>query len=330
MREADTLRNHNPAATRPAGWRRLWLAGAVLLAGAGIAVMIHRDDHTLDLDSTDAAPTLQSVRPSGERRAAGGTLPLDTTSFAMPGVAPQSALRRRFQQAEDLFAYSQVLAPMVRAGDADATWLMSRVVETCAAYAMDPAGYARDTELLGNMRLSTSSSMQAARERIARRCRRFTTSDGFSNAAATGLLLSAAKAGSLVAEAELLGLGQPLGSGEGYVRDLIGRVRDSLDAEAFRAIAPAMGGPAGVGMFSQPEVTPQYREIVWQLAACRLGMDCGPDSTLMTAYCVNGGICSRDTGQGFEAFVQDAAVPRQGADLIMGMVDTLVGDAKEH
>ena len=54
-------------------------------------------------------------------------------------------------------------------------------------------------------------------------------------------------------------------------------------------------------------------ELAWVVAACELGQECGPDSTLMTTYCANGGICSRDSSQDFSAFVLDAGVPRQGA-----------------
>ena len=45
----------------------------------------------------------------------------------------------------------------------------------------------------------------------------------------------------------------------------------------------------------------------------------------MTTYCVNGGICPEDPAQGFETFVFDAAVPRQGEDVLRGMVQTLIG-----
>jgi hypothetical protein len=71
-------------------------------------------------------------------------------------------------------------------------------------------------------------------------------------------------------------------------------------------------------------------ELAWQLAACRLGQDCGPDSSLMTSYCANGGICSRDPSQGFERFVFDAAVPRQSADVLNEMIDSLIGGKRDE
>ena len=58
-------------------------------------------------------------------------------------------------------------------------------------------------------------------------------------------------------------------------------------------------------------------------------MDCTSESALMTSYCANGGICSSVPGQDFERFVFDAAVPRQGVDVINDMVDSLMGGKRE-
>jgi hypothetical protein len=68
----------------------------------------------------------------------------------------------------------------------------------------------------------------------------------------------------------------------------------------------------------------QFSELAWLLAACRLGNACGPGSVLVTSYCANGGICSRDSSQDFNTFVLDAGVPRQGADNLNSMVDSLM------
>jgi hypothetical protein len=72
----------------------------------------------------------------------------------------------------------------------------------------------------------------------------------------------------------------------------------------------------------------QFAELAWQLAACKLGQDCGPKGSLMTSYCANGGICSQDPQQDFASFVYDAAIPRQGADVVQEMVDSLTGEER--
>jgi hypothetical protein len=136
----------------------------------------------------------------------------------------------------------------------------------------------------------------------------------------------AAEAGSLAAEAALMGSGQPLKDTPEYKRDLVERVQRSADPEAYSALSPGMGiAASGEPALSDRVAGTQMSELAWQMAACRLGQDCGPDSALMTSYCANGGICSRDRTQDFERFVFDAAVPRQSADVLNEMIDSLIG-----
>ncbi|EKU25798.1 hypothetical protein XTG29_01169 [Xanthomonas translucens pv. graminis ART-Xtg29] len=137
--------------------------------------------------------------------------------------------------------------------------------------------------------------------------------------------MPAARGGNLAAEAALLTLGQPLQSSAGYKRHLVERVRASGDPDAYLALAPAMGlAASGDDSLDERIAGTAFTELAWQLAACRLGLDCGPDSELMTRYCANGGICSPDPTQDFSSFVYDAAVPRQGTDTMNEMVNKLV------
>jgi hypothetical protein len=324
MREAETLRSGWAwPVSSPARRVLAVLACAGLLVGLGALATSGDGQPARTMPGGGAiVPGVQPAVADGP--SASPAREPDRDAYAPARAAQPSVLRQGFEQSDDLYAFARALAPAVDRGEPEAVWLMSRVIETCAGLAADPAGFARDTERLAGIHVAAAGTMRAARERVRERCRRFAASDGLSMASAGRLRLDAARAGSLVAEAELLGMGQPLAQGQDYANDLVTRVRDSLDAEAFLAISPAMGGAGGPDVFSQPDIAPQFRELVWQLAACRLGLDCGPDSALMTSYCVNGGICSRDRGQGFEEFVYDAAVPRQSADLVRSMVDMLV------
>ena len=315
-------------------WYALAAASVLVVVLAIVATgRMHHDDDAarVPVQVTDA-PSHSPARPYG-RQGAAPAVPSENRTERGPAALPaQSPARTAFARSDDLFAYAQQLSPAVQQGDAEASWLLSRVVDTCAGYAADPAAHARDTALMAGSTVSgASTTLRAARERVAHRCRRFAPSDGLSTPRALALRRQAADAGSLVAEAELLGQGEPLHGDADYARDLVARVRNSLDADAFRALSPAMGDVAGAGMqvLRQADVAPRYRELVWQLAACRLGMDCGPGSPLMTAYCANGGICSREPEQGFEAFAYDAAIPRQDADVVTGMVDMLVSGKGE-
>lgn len=244
-------------------------------------------------------------------------------------AAPPPSLRQRFEAAEDLYAFAQGLTPALAAGDPEALWLMSRVADYCAGYSDNPAGYADDSRTFAGMELAGGASLAAARERLGWRCRRFVPSDGLSQSQVLELRERAAAAGNLAAEAALLGMGRPVHEGEAYARDLVARIRAARDPEAYAALSVAAASGRDAFALSAAPVPSQFNRFAWLVGACRLGLDCGPDSTLVTSYCVHGGICSRNPEQGFEEFVLDAGIPEQSEDVLRDMVQTLIGSDGE-
>lgn len=280
---------------------------------------------------------------------------------AAPVAAISTVLRREFETSPDLFAYAQRLAPQVRRGEADALWLLSKVIDYCGGFANDRRGFARDSVVMEGLRVPPS--MLRARARIAQRCSRFSDADGLTQAALWQLRSRAAEAGSVAAETALAVKGEPGPQDAGAQADLVKRVVDSRDPDAYSAMSSAVangnidasdsriqttlakvtisadgsgasaGDAATMSASSPPGLNsssiPQLDALAWQLAACKLGGECGATGSLMTAYCVNGGICSQRADQDFETFVYDAAVPRQGAAVLKRMVDALVDDTGE-
>lgn len=300
-----------PVVSRPT-W--LLLAPAALLLG----VVAYR---ALSLPAAPAAPAATTA-------VAAGTAPAPAAPIPLP--IPTSTPMRPRGDAEgehgaDLYRAAQQLSIAAAHGDPEASWRLSRIYDYCAGYAMDPVGYGADTRAIADARLPTSAQMVQARARVGRRCAGFVPGDGLTRQAIVAQRVQAARGGNLAAEAALLALGQPLHAGAEYKRDLVARVRASGDPDAYVALAPAMGlAASGDDGMDGGVAGTQFSELAWQLAACRLGLDCGPDSELMTRYCANGGICSRDPTQDFSSFVYDAAVPRQGTDTMNDMVNRLV------
>lgn len=306
----------------------LCLASLLLLA----AILTYTDGEDT-VASTGRGPVQADVAvpvPPNAQRASADHATSDLLPQAHRALLPGKAGGRvELESAPDLYAYANTLAPAVRAGDPEATWMLSRVHEYCSAYAMAPADYARDTQAIGDRQLRTSEAMVAARTRTSGRCARFVPRDDLSYTAILVLTTEAAEAGSLAAEAALLAIGEPLDTSDAYKHDLVERVQRSRDPESFAALSPAMGIRAsGQRAFSGQVAGTQLAELAWQVAACELGMDCSAGSTLMTSLCANGGICSRNPGQDFRSFVFDAAVPRQGADVVNEMVNSLTGEEK--
>lgn len=225
----------------------------------------------------------------------------------------------------DLYAYAQRLQLQAANGNAEAAWMVSRVYDYCAIYAMDPGGYQLDNARLTGLGMTASPAMVQAREQVARRCGGFVSSDGLGRPLILAQRVLAAKGGNLAAEASLFADGQPLQDTSGYRRNLVERVLDSRDPEAFMALSPGMGQRArGDRALDGLVAGDQFSELAWRLAACELGMACGPDSVLMNNFCANGGICSQDGGQDFATFVYDAAVSRQGAGKMKTLVEELI------
>lgn len=328
---ADTLqtgmRGRSPSwpSTRTLAWATL-----ALLVVASVAAWVQGGDHT-SVERVAIATAVDARLPEHARAPSADRARPDAIPAPAIGTAVRaSSIRERFDTADDLYAYAQSLEPAVRERDADAIWMVSRVYEYCSGFAMAPAAFDRDTRVIGEMGMRGSAAMVAARERVSRRCARFVPQDELTPRMIVLKRVEAAEAGSVAAEASLMAAGEPLQDTPEYKRELVDRVQESEDPEAYSALAPAMGIAASGRVEYTGEVAgTQFSELAWQLAACRLGMDCTSESALMTSYCANGGICSSVPGQDFERFVFDAAVPRQGVDVINDMVDSLMGGKRE-
>ncbi|WP_115045364.1 hypothetical protein [Xanthomonas arboricola] len=295
--------------------RHLWL----LLAPVALAAAALWHVRAQSSDSRVTAPS--AAAGSARVVAAAAHAPAERST------ALQLPYRDAVDAQPDLYRYAQQLQQQLRAGDAQAGWRLSRVYDYCAPYASSPAGYAADSAWIAAQHTPGVVAMHAARLRVAQRCAGFAPSDGLGPRLVAQQRQAAARAGNLAAEAALLALGEPLQRSPGYKRALVQRVLASRDPEAYLALAPAMGARAsGDDSLEGYVAGTQFAELAWQVAACRLGLDCSAGSTLVTSYCANAGICSRDSAQDFVSFVFDAAVPRQGADRVDEMVDTLISE----
>ncbi|MEN5210201.1 hypothetical protein ABE493_19010 [Stenotrophomonas terrae] len=302
-------------------WYLLVLPAAVLMAALGV-----RSGASVHAGNADAAAVAAASDAGPATLAApllGGNRELPERSTAVAAGLPLD-LRAALENGTDLFAYAQQLQVAADAGNAEAGWIASRIYDHCGVFAMDPSGYALDSAALQRMDLDAISAMLAARGKVRQSCAGFSSADGLGRARLLQQRLASAKAGNLAAEAAMLSMGEPLIDTPEYRRALVERVQSSQDPEAFLAISGAMGSAAaGDEAYRGMVAGSQFSQLAWQVAACQLGLACGPDSTLMVAYCANGGICSRDPQQDFESFVYDAAVSRQGMEKMNEMVSSL-------
>jgi hypothetical protein len=272
-----------------------------------------------------------SVVPLASQNAASAKRDEQETASSRHRVRINS-LRIAFEQSNDLSAFVRSLSARAAAGDADALWLISRSVDYCTTYGKNPAAFTSVTEiLLANAPPEAVHSVKTVRERTAARCRGFIASnDGnvFSSSAALANKVRAARAGSLPAEAALLLAKAPLSTDSAYLTNLVDRVQRSGDPEAYLAISDAMGTMASghekiFGSNSGSEIS----TFAWQLAACRRGLDCSPTGSLMSMYCLHGGVCGNFSS--FEDLVFRGLAPESDKTRINAMVNRITsrGDA---
>ncbi|WP_162455113.1 hypothetical protein [Pseudoxanthomonas kalamensis] len=180
--------------------------------------------------------------------------------------------------------------------DPRSQWKISKIIDYCRAYVSNPAGFSSDTDkLIETARQDYVSSLKLARDRVAGRCRELSENypaEDFTYLSSMVLKTRAAKQGDLAAQASLLSSQAPISTDSQYIKNLIDDVINSKDPDAYLELSDAMGfqsvgKPEAYGKFSGGE---EYT-YAWQLAACRLGLDCSKTGDLMTKYCVNGGIC---------------------------------------
>lgn len=297
------------------------LAGLLLLSG----YLLGQRAPLPAMDAPDATgpalslPSAPGLSPAGWPAAARADRPAHSTALGLP-LDMSAALEGQ----GNLFDYARQLRQAADAGDAQAAWTLSRIHDYCGLYALDPQGYARDDLVLEAGNAAALQGLLAARQQLGRRCAGFSAAEPTGRAMVLLRRQQSAREGNLAAEASLLAMGQPLEADMAYRRQLVERVVQSQDADAFLALSPAMGATAAGDLaYSGLVAGTEFTQLAWQVAACRLGMACGADSLLMSSYCANAGICSPKAGQDFESFVFDAAVPRQGVEKMNELINQL-------
>src|SRR5690554_5772982 len=156
---------------------------AVLLRGLGGGEPVRAPGAIgADGEAASGGPARMAPAIAAPRRGQAST-PAGRAATAPQAPATRAAQRRAslgeaFENADDLYVFLQSVLPAAAAGDADAAWMASRVYDYCAAHAMDPAAYARDTDAMARMHLDSPASMVRARQKVGHRCRHFGPGEG--------------------------------------------------------------------------------------------------------------------------------------------------------
>lgn len=270
-----------------------------------------------------------------------GTANIDTTLIASPPTtaralranpsrSPEFAFKMRntgrsldFESASDLKLFLDEISQEAKNGDADAQWWSHKTFEYCKGFSRNPAQFSQGTEsLAAGLPKDLALSFQNARNRVRNRCRNITPEETPSEATLLRMIEQSAKSGNLAAQASLISMDTRSEASDEDIRRVTERIRNTGDPQAYLAISSAMGiaSSGRADVFGNVSGT-DFATYAWQLAACRRGLDCGPNSAIMTSYCANGGICGRFTD--LRDLVLNGLVPRQDAKRIEELTSRL-------
>lgn len=237
---------------------------------------------------------------------------------------------RDFSAAPDLFAFVSDLKPAVEAGDPEALWFTYRALEYCFAYALNPAGYTKDTETAATQfEPGLRDHFLRARTQVSGRCRGYSTRK-ISLSQTYAVLLTAAQEGSLAAKATAIAYAnalpkaQRLPDSDLQIAQLVANIRRAKDPEAYLALslltgAVAQGRQNAFGPVSGSDIAAQS----WALAACRIGMDCSATSPVMTQYCANAMVCGY---QNLNQLALNALIPAASAKLVETNIQSITAE----
>lgn len=268
-------------------------------------------------------PSSQAENPAPE---ISGPAPSEQPDVATPqslAASDGNRLRTDFESAPDLRTFMDSLKAAADAGDPEAMWWTYRTWDYCKSYASNPANFSRDTQTLTEgVPSNVSIGLKTHRGKVEARCRGFSGGKTPASTDLDAMVLAAAKAGNLAAEASSISKRINTTAPDDYVKDLVSRVRSSNDPEAYLAISDAMG----IGASSRPDLFgtvsgTNYSTFAWQLAACGKGLDCSATGSLMTMYCSNGGVCGQFND--FRDMVFNGLVPQSEANRVNALISKI-------
>lgn len=257
-----------------------------------------------------------------------------------PGAVESSAARtrtssqagRRLGQPRsepDLYDLVTTLLPRSEAGDAQASRTIAAAYLDCWQYAVNPIGFDEDIRLKSRLREDLAPKLSNARDTIVKRCGRF-AGQKIGPTAIRAMLNRAAEQGDLASQVQLFSE-RSIRAGGASAEDItpvVDRVLASRDAEAYAAIAPLMGrvsAGAQSGLAPIPAGT-DLAEAAWNIAACRLGRDCGPNSSAVLQMCLGGGVnCEL---RHIESFYTQAVLPPADQARLRQLIQQLVQGSK--
>ena len=300
------------------------------LAAAGMSWWLAR--HATTLHSSSVAPASAAVildsDPPGPVGGTADTAPR-SVSLSAPTARRITDPFARYDASTDLFPLAEELRASAEHGDTSAVAALAELEDECSAFVLSRGDRSYVPRAFQQRDPNIKPWVDAMLARTITRCQRFTRSDLMPSKQIHEMLVSAAQQGSPSAKARLLVRTVDL---EHLSDDALGgTVRDILasgDPAAIADTSNVMGArvQGREQLFDLPSGTETASQ-AYLVAACRLGLDCGPDSRILANLCFNGMGCGYSS---VEAFVQDTMLPPQQFRVMQQEVQQILARIPHH
>jgi hypothetical protein len=243
--------------------------------------------------SSNTTPSPDAMVSAPNRRAPQNGAQVPTTSQA---ESAKSVPMIAFEQSGNLADFLQHQAALgIDPGSAKALRYEGQVLEECLGLSIDKT-FRSEIEQRAANDPRDGPLMLALLRTYEARCKQVASRQRIRLAEIAEKYEHAAAAGDPLAKAKMLGkrLDQ-LSAAQVHVE--LSAILASRDPEAIFEISELMGDRSftdreseyaeKLGVMSGSELYPY----AWQLAVCDLGLDCGPQSWIVRATCLNGGVC---------------------------------------
>lgn len=265
-------------------------------------------------------------------KASGQDTPQSTENDDQQGTAfggydssvKEATLDERYERSEDLYGLTLELNRLSESGNGEASRLIASAYEECWLFAINPVGFEQDMKLRAKASPELTRTIRKVVDSTTNRCRGFAGAS-IGPKAISSMLRKAAEQGDLAAQVKLLGVEMAMGSNfdANSQKELAQRVAMSKDPSAYAAIASLMG-PLSNGRQDALAPLPAgsvTSEAAWQIAACRLGQNCGPESSKVAQMCIAGGVNCRL--RGLEQFYLQELLPPAEQEKLWQQVNIL-------
>lgn len=272
------------------------IAGAILLAAAYVFLDTRDEQH----ETTPTVVEDKSAKPS-----------MPSPGRSLSEVEP---VRTKLEGTDDYGLLVATAMPLGEGGDKESAELVARVLEYCSFYSQSPEKFTSHVESLASASLDQrqAAALRSLGSRMAERCSNVMPGTSIGTPDIQQWQQKAAELGSIRSLVRTAVTDNQAVTNEDKKQILEAAVA-SGDPDALLEAAELLRFAPDAGIEGFPAHGSELDQYAWQIAACKLGADCGRGGLFMDQLCLSGLGCGANS---YEELVRSQYVPQGGTALL--------------